>query len=113
MNLPERKDINVDLFEGVLFPVPLVIPNTNDTSKTSDSGEVWFDFNRLDLDDYAEMSGRLNMRSALGITEEQLYQSARNHVEKTYDCVDVQLGNYRYITSADFKRITIPYTVSL
>lgn len=109
----DKKNVTTKLFEGILFPVPLVIPDPNNKSKTSDSGEVWFDFNRLDLDDYAEMGGRLNVRSALGVTEEVLYASAREHLYEFYQSEDIKLKNFRYITSTEFKRIVIPYEVSL
>lgn len=113
MYLSDKKNITTKLYEGVLFPVPKIIPDPNNTSKKSDSGEVWFDFNRLDLDDYAEYDGRINVRSAIGITEDMLYKSAQDHLYELYQTNDIQLSELRYITSTEFKRITIPYSVKI
>lgn len=111
MQINNKKNVTTELYEGVLYPVPLIVPNPGDKSKNSDTGEVWFDFNRQDLDQYAEFSGKLNL-SALGITSDMLYQSAREHIMDLYSSADILLGDYRYITTTQFKRITISYTVN-
>jgi hypothetical protein len=107
-------NITTELFEGVLYPHPSVYPDENNASKKSDTGEVRYEFNRLDLDDYALPSGKLDLNTSLGITEQHLYISARKVLETTYeDVVDIQLGQVKFITTTAGKNAVIRYKVEL
>lgn len=105
--------IGTHLKEGLDYPVPLVVPDTNNKATSYDLGVVRFMFNRLDLDTYAEANGRLNVNSALGITEENLLDSARKHISDTYQAHDIQLGDPYYTAGyAANRAIEIQYKVT-
>lgn len=106
--------IGTHLKEGIDYPVPVVVPDDTNKATSYDLGVVRFLFNRLDLDTYAEANGRLNVNSALGITEEHLLDSARKHVAEQYESHDIKLGDPMYVAGyAANRAIEIRYKVTL
>lgn len=107
--------VDASMYSPDVIPPPEVVPDVASQLKDSsvESGDVVFDFNRLDLDTYALPGGKLKLSTAFGIEEDVLYILAEQALQTHYKANDIQLGDWKYITSTQYKRIVIKYRVDL
>lgn len=102
-----------DIFEGVLYPTPIIVPDKSSKS-LNPKGFVVFDYRHFEgITDYVEMDGSLNLNTFSGITEDNLYHCARKYLESRYGSKDIIFGKPTFSSKSYHHRVLIRYKVNL